>query len=572
MPNYYYHRDDLLISEVDSFGLLQGLHNATILSLGKIFTGQAGFVNDAFLATAEINKEPGGQVRRTLLVKIGPVMFPGGEVYNGRGFSIRIPLTRNSGIDYLVVRHVDLRYDPAVYSGRFKTQPDYRFRMDGVKLLLQSDVPSLSIAGTDLIAASIRYTPSEVTVTDLRDPYHNFWSSSESLDPSMDIPTTPAPYQAMQRSLRSPSIESRPINIASPPCHDESLARIAVILPAQDDPRCNWELLCQSLYTSSAVIQRGASLLPIVEMFLEGDNRHIVGLNTLQGMHYNIYARARDCYRTDLETEYNDGWLDIIGGGGEQGCPFLTPDLDSMWFSAFPLVKAWTYFAGDMDAESWNQLWIADHAVDVTKLPDHEGYFGTFTPVSPAIPGKITFPGFYSTSLSYRNRIVGPDGRVVGDKTGSITKSGNGYACPSNELMIVNFSPDPFKEAGVGETYSTDRMFWHGREVGRVANYGEFPLYLFKAEFTNNGPVEAADSDEGIMQIVGNSSFSMDVDVPSGAIPFTSSWEATAQDQEIELNVGDDMIFRFYTLPGGNTYCRVQGNLKLYFRKHTQVW
>jgi hypothetical protein len=312
--------------------------------------------------------------------------------------------------------------------------------------------------------------------------------------------------------------------------------------------------------------------LPINKLAVGPRDYHVLPVDTLPGISYNLYARQRDCYRSDLMTEFSDA-EEILGGAGS-GCAGFTTTLSNLWCSAFPLVKLWPYYTGWFDSESWGQLWAADRPVDILRLPDFEGFFGTNVPASPVSPGKTVFPSFYSTVVQYRNRVVGPDGRVTGDDSDKVSKGGSGYYCPSNELMILNFSPDPFLATAVALAhgdYSTDRLFYHGYEVGRVSNYGENPLYLFKAEFVNNGPVEFADSTDGVLAIVGSSSFSIGVEPPTG-LPFSSDWEATSQAQEIELGVGGDMIFKFIADAPGETYCRVQGNLKLYFRKHAQVW
>ena len=579
----YIHTDGQQIGLATSLSLLQSLQNNNIKNVIRICIGQCGFVGDDFEPLV-VNTSIGAEGVQQLVLTIGTVVFPNGEVFAGQRFKYTVPIERSDFDQFLIISYRALRQHHASYAPGFTPSDEYYMRRDGLSWRLV-DEPDHTYQGlNELRVAKISFPPGgEMTVTDLRQklyPYYgtDILASSESL-----IPPT---ISSLPHVILPDSIGSRPTNKVSMPCNREFLTIL----------RHSWGALADGerlrYYTQIRFSGRQYSDYSIhTNRPPYSNTSNTSNVPVFSGTTYELAIRRIDRNNPKINTV----WLeesDTIGGyiGDPTFWPCEPPEIQVSSSTMSPSIRVLSTLGDDFNVlsddileHSYIQIWVKDGGRSTQLRPEKdpvtweipailvgEDQLSELTP----IPKRCYYPSPGSHRVVVGSRAVFPGHRCSKLQTAILQRNEEYVQCINFGLhydgdSAVN-SDAPPGPPWSWNYYQHDHQRWCFTDTSTYY-VAVFPCqisdgYLVSARFENYYLNAAADS--GLLHIEGyGDTFELSVSC-NAATTYKSDWSS---DVGVPL-VGETKLY-FILEPDGvpaGDWVEVQGRLWLTFRTGTE--
>lgn len=547
--NKYLHVDGMQISMQDSFALMNAAQNTTIRGIGKMLAESPGTKENAFTVEAQKIRHPGGTVQQCLVITTGDVMFPNGEMFAADSYEVRIPIEQAPGTRYIVIKHFTGRQTKGTFSSRYQVDDEYLMCQDVVRIYIRSGVTSVAIDGSELIIAKFTYTDdmNNPSIEDLRALYCNMWSTSELIDPET-APIWSEVRQYYHNLMVSNVCWNLYMNDVDFIIRGQAFLTSKAMLEIAEAPREFWMLTSTS--------PGGASKCEIYSLLPHtSNNPSPIRTFIMPGLRYDVVAQRVDCYRNVVSAESDP----VSAVGGTSGNPGLNMsagwcgDCDGIWVQALTVTNTQNCFI---------QIWGSDSGNTPTGYPlfeiparyPVEGAPRIFIPIDPDL-----------TKYHVTGRVVNGSNEVKGiQMTTVISALSLGGA---NASISYAIGPDPYTENST--TFSSD-MRCRNNDAGTktslftYTNISGVDEHLVGAKLVNDCTEEnGSDSTAGNIVVVGmGDTFELEIDDPTGATPFESSWVG-----DILIEPGHKLEFTIKDMGASDNFCRMGGIVQLMLRR-----
>jgi len=446
----FLYEDGVELSLGAAYTILQNVANNRIRNLTRIITQSPGFLEDSFKVTA-LEKDASQSSSYYLKMEAGGVVFPNGEVFKGNEFICRIAVTKAATTQYLKVKQATL----------YRTEQEQAFGgteyaeiLDGAILDIDTD-PEPASDGSELLIASINYFPDmeEPKVTDIRDPWIFFWSSSTIIDPQEILDFTIDDVTIISSKA---TINTATVNYIDAYDINSEISAIVSIPQTDDDAMHAWDLLVESSYPEVSGAHRRSEPFPVVSQ-----SPSIV-LRLPHGLEAVLALRKHDAYRAGVATEWvqTDSEVEIDHSGIEDA----DIQIDTEVHAIQPYVGIRVYTPDSIGKSCSVKIWISEQDDIDTDSPPR---------LLMGIPGSVDdnsyVPYFVlpfrsgAQALYMAYQVLNPAHRIVASGTQQIPYSAPDYG--DEETFCIEFGGDGII-AGTIATAQED-------DSGQVVYYGE---------------------------------------------------------------------------------------------------
>lgn len=362
MTDKFLYEDGVELSLSKAYTFIQNIANNRIRNFTRMITQSAGFLDDSFEVVA-LEKDLSQSSTYYLKLKVGGVVFPNGEVFKGNEFVCRVALNKSSSTQYLKVKSVSLRRTEQKQA--FGAE-GYAETLDGAKLDISGN-PEPADDGSELLIAAIDYLPDMDVpdVSDRRDPWIFFWSSSTIINPLEILDFDVINIMSSKSTWHSTSGA-----ILDSPDMNSETSTILYFSQFTDANRHAWDLLVESVPSGTdRSFQR-------VEPYSMATEESTITMRLPQGLEAKINLRKQDAYRAGVNTEWAEiddnvyvSYLDSVFESRETP---ITAICEYIVHYEQPYLGVKIYTDADLGTSCFVKIWLAEEDnIDKTKPPGY---------------------------------------------------------------------------------------------------------------------------------------------------------------------------------------------------------